>query len=578
MTDAARVSLETGATVVRRGPLDALAAIAGELGAVTLQSEAASLAERVADGRYYVACIGQFKRGKSTLLNALIGVPVLPAGIVPVTAVPTVVRHGATTEAFVRLRSGGGEWRRVATGDLAMYVSEEGNPENRFGVDAVEIFTPAPLLAGGMCLVDTPGVGSVFAQNSETTTAFVPHIDAAIVVIGVDPPLAGDELTLIEAIAARASDVVVVLNKADRFDDAARAEAAKFARRVLSARLGRQVPEPLHVSAARQIAGDADAWDWRRLEAALAELHAHSGRRLVQAAQERGIARIAEQCLRELREQRDALLRPVAETEQRLALLDGYVAAAQREAAQLDAVFAAEQRRLSELFAARCQSFLDRAVPDATAELAVALRDAPTGFGPSFRERARGVAREIARRAVEPWLDEEQRAAEEAYRTIAARFVEIGERYLTEVAATGQPGMELLPTSITGDASFRVPSRYYFRPLHALAASSPLQWLLDAMRTRDALREAVGRDAGVYLANLLHMNCTLVANDLDERVLESRRRLESEIHSTLDQVTAAVSRALNQAKVARATGTTAIAEALERLAGLERATRALSQR
>lgn len=73
-----------------------LAALAKNLGVVRIEEEAKDLADRIVEGRFYVACLGQFKRGKSTLINALIGDPVLPVGCTPVTAVPTVVRYGET--------------------------------------------------------------------------------------------------------------------------------------------------------------------------------------------------------------------------------------------------------------------------------------------------------------------------------------------------------------------------------------------------------------------------------------------------------------------------------------------------
>jgi ribosome biogenesis GTPase A len=50
-----------------------LAELATEFGIEHVASMARSIAERVSEGRFYVACVGQFKRGKSTLLNALIG-------------------------------------------------------------------------------------------------------------------------------------------------------------------------------------------------------------------------------------------------------------------------------------------------------------------------------------------------------------------------------------------------------------------------------------------------------------------------------------------------------------------------
>jgi len=200
--------------------LSRLAEIAGELGSDRVSEDARSLAERLAEGRFYVACVGQFKRGKSTLLGALVGDRVLPAGVLPITAVPTVIRWGRSRSARVRFR--GGTWADIAPEGLTLYVSEEFNPENTKDVAGVEVFVPSPLLADGMCLVDTPGLGSVFAGNTAATRAFIPHVDAAIVVVGADPPIAGEELALVEQVGKQVRDLVVVLNKADRTSDAER--------------------------------------------------------------------------------------------------------------------------------------------------------------------------------------------------------------------------------------------------------------------------------------------------------------------------------------------------------------------
>ena len=121
-----------------------LADLAQELGAEPVVEEARELAARVSEGRFYVACIGQFKRGKSTLLNALIGHAVVPTGFVPVTAVPTVIRFGDELHARVRLRDA--SWRDIAMPDLKEYVTEELNPENRKAVDGAEVFVPSPAL------------------------------------------------------------------------------------------------------------------------------------------------------------------------------------------------------------------------------------------------------------------------------------------------------------------------------------------------------------------------------------------------------------------------------------------------
>ena len=208
-----------------------LADLAQELEAEPVAEEARELAARVAEGRFYVACVGQFKRGKSSLLNALVGYQVVPTGFIPVTAVPTVIRFGDELSARVRMRDG--SWREVALADLKEYVTEEFNPENKKGVDGAEVFVPSPLLSSGMCFVDTPGLGSVFTGNTATTQAFIPHIDAALVVVGADPPIAGEELALVEAVGRQVQDLILVINKADRTTDPERAAAAKFTREIL---------------------------------------------------------------------------------------------------------------------------------------------------------------------------------------------------------------------------------------------------------------------------------------------------------------------------------------------------------
>ena len=96
----------------------------------------------------------------------------------------------------MRFEAAGG-WTDIPVKSVDEYVSEEKNPENVKHVAALEIFVPSPLLATGMCFVDTPGLGSVFTGNTAATQAFIPHIDAALVVIGADPPLAGEELVLV---------------------------------------------------------------------------------------------------------------------------------------------------------------------------------------------------------------------------------------------------------------------------------------------------------------------------------------------------------------------------------------------
>jgi GTPase Era involved in 16S rRNA processing len=116
-----------------------------------------------------------------------------------------------------------------------------------------------------MCFVDTPGLGSVFTANTSTTQAFIPHIDAALVVVGADPPIAGEELALVEAVGKQVQDLILVINKADRTTDPERTAAAKFTREILEKRLHRPMGDVFEVSATERIEARGPPRDWEEL-------------------------------------------------------------------------------------------------------------------------------------------------------------------------------------------------------------------------------------------------------------------------------------------------------------------------
>ncbi len=134
------------------------------LGTGSDREQIAALRDRLAAARLRVLVAGEAKRGKSTLINALIGRPVLPTGVTPLTAVATTVRYGQDPHAQVRFADGHEEKHPLAAlGDL---VTERGNPRNRRGIAAVTAFTDAPVLADGVELVDAPGTpGAGFRQD-----------------------------------------------------------------------------------------------------------------------------------------------------------------------------------------------------------------------------------------------------------------------------------------------------------------------------------------------------------------------------------------------------------------------------
>lgn len=194
------------------------------------------LARRVDGQALRILVIGEAKRGKSTLVNALLGRPVLPTGVRPLTAVATTVRYGEVDEVAVLFRDG--TRRKVPLGALEGLVTETGNPANRRGVAEVTVTVAAPLLAGGMELVDTPGIGSVHAHNTAEGLAALDRMDVAVFVLTADPPISASEREFLRQIRNKAVAVFCVLNKMDRLEPDERVEALRFTRKVVCDELG----------------------------------------------------------------------------------------------------------------------------------------------------------------------------------------------------------------------------------------------------------------------------------------------------------------------------------------------------
>ncbi|WP_219413872.1 dynamin family protein [Pseudonocardia nigra] len=175
---------------------------------------------RLADPDVRVLVVGEFKQGKSQLVNALVNAPVCPVDDDISTAVPTVVKHAETTGVtLVREGTTGGSPERteVPVGKLADYVSEAGNPGNKALLSYAEVGLPRKLLAGGLVLVDTPGVGGLGSAHGAATMSALPSADAVLLVSDAAQEYTGPELEFLEAARKLCPNVACVLTKTDLY-------------------------------------------------------------------------------------------------------------------------------------------------------------------------------------------------------------------------------------------------------------------------------------------------------------------------------------------------------------------------
>ena len=181
----------------------------------------ADLAQKLRSNQLTIAVIGQFKRGKTTMVNSMLGKKLLPVGIVPITAAVTRIEYGEDSS---KVFFNNGLSEDVPVSELHSYISEQDNPDNAKGVAEVQLRTKAEFLEGGMVLVDTPGVGSAQENNSRSAYDFARKSDGVIFMLSVDSPVNQIEIDFLRSVRKYAGKFYFAVNKIDIIDEEELAE------------------------------------------------------------------------------------------------------------------------------------------------------------------------------------------------------------------------------------------------------------------------------------------------------------------------------------------------------------------
>lgn len=539
-----------GAGVVGR----ALQALAAELAATAdgvdaeLAAAARAVAGRLLLGRFEVAVAGAFNRGKSTLCNALVGAEVLPSGVVPLTAVGTELCSGRGPAEVV---GADGSRRPLADGErLADLVTEAGNPGNRRGVARVVVPVAAPLLDGGLVLVDTPGTGSVHRHNDDEADRQLLQADGAIVVLSADSPLAADERALLALLRERHARTFYVCNRADHLTEGELAEVRRFVTDQVAAALGRS--EPLWCVSARAglqaaLAGEPPGtagYDWVAFVQAFTTF---ARRDLIGARHEVARHRLVELCDR----LDDRLILAGA-----AARLDADALASAVDAFRTAA--AVEQQGWADdvaLLRRDVAQLADRLGRDLAATSAVSpawvdrLEGATDRVGKAHLSRALdGEVERIVREGFEHARRHLARSVDEVWAALAERARSRAETRVNTLRRQAADTFDAELGAVTLPAPGEEPGNFAYHFLTVETPGDQLTALLRLLLPASVLRRHLLAGARRRLARELDKHAGRARADLVARVTDAGRRLQAALDQQVQAVVASVLEAAERAE------------------------------
>ncbi|OZE36574.1 Isoniazid-inducible protein iniA [Rhodococcus sp. 05-2254-5] len=198
--------------------LDRTAEVATSAGRSDLVDRVEAAKSRVLDPRRRIIVVGPLKQGKSQFVNSLLNLTVCSVGDDETTAIPTVVSNADSFFAQLVLANPGDEPIRVDVPLEEITTVTPASPRAQGReVLRLDIAVPSPLLADGLVLVDTPGVGGHGNPHAAGTLGLIPSADAVLVVSDASREFTEPELAFLRQVQGLCPAVAVLITKIDLY-------------------------------------------------------------------------------------------------------------------------------------------------------------------------------------------------------------------------------------------------------------------------------------------------------------------------------------------------------------------------
>jgi hypothetical protein len=491
--------------------------------------------------------MGEFKRGKTSFINALLGEPVLPMAVIPLTSIITELVYGETPATEVIFKDG--QIKDIPLNALDDYVTERKNPNNEKNVKKVIVRYPSKYLKEGVILVDTPGVGSIYEHNTEVSYEYLPEADAVIFLVSSDPPISKTEIAYLTDIKQYIEKIFFIQNKIDYLTDAEREESLAFSREVLERALGNAVtliPLSARLALKGQEQNDKVALTQSNLpefERELSEfLLKEKGSLILAVAINRGM-QVTDNIMRHIELELKTLEAPVEIIERQLGDFKEYIGKIERKRLDAHYLMKGQVYELIKQYD-EVEALKKEELPEAISELEAEYENAKAGSKGQIADKLDDAVKHIILSIFTRWRSEQEKKMSDGFQLVAERLIEETNKIAQEIVDAASEIFGLSLSQIVNTVMLLDSKHFYYLLEEEVTSIDLLVTPVRSILPKVFAAKMLYSDAKEKLIHLFNVHCGRVRGDLYERLDDSLLSLKGILDDQVSEMTNSIESAV----------------------------------
>ena len=510
------------------------------------------LTVKLLEGHFNLAVLGQFKRGKTTLINALLGSRLLPTAVVPLTSIITLIKYGSNLHIEVLFKNG--VRKEIKLEELPDYVTERGNPENQKGVQYVEVHYDSPYLRDGVQIIDTPGIGSTYQHNTAVTHNYLSKVDASVFLIGVDPPISQIEYEFLNDIRKCVNKIFFLQNKIDQVDEKDRVESLEFTKHVIEEKVGLKDIKIFPISAREALLGKLNNNQEKLDRSLMADferalndfLMKEKGKAILSSALNNTLTILSDETM-SIELEIKAISIPLEELKKKINEFNIQKEKIRQDKEDFDYLLKGEKEKLILILESDLKSFVEVKATEFTKKMEVHYRNYKDISKNELTKAIDQAMRQEVENIFNEWRTLEEDKLIQEFENISRRFSSKANRIITYIKKLSADIFDIKVEAFNNVETLNTEGYFQYRIESLFDTTLALEILPFALpgfifrrmafkRMREQCREELNRNAG------------RIRYDFSERIEKSinkfRDELFSKINATLDGIESALERAI----------------------------------